>query len=259
MTAPVTRRRALASYFDSWYADMTSMPAKDEIMHRHLGLPRPLLTTGTVPWQGIADLEVALQLTPGDTLLDLACGRGGIGLEMVARTGCRLIGVDLSVEAVRQARRAARRLKGSGDFHVGDVIATGLRSGVADAVLCVDSIQFADPPDAAYREIRRVLAPGGRVVLTSWEPRQRGDDRLPLRLRGVDLAIGLTAAGLIDIQVSEQPGWRDAERTMWQEAVALDPGEDAALRSFHEEGVRSLQTFDLLRRVSATANAPHAA
>jgi len=36
---------------------------------------------------------------------------------------------------------------------------------------------------------------------------------------------------------------------MWEEAAALDPGEDPALRSLHDEGVRALPTFDLVRRV----------
>jgi hypothetical protein len=43
---------------------------------------------------------------------------------------------------------------------------------------------------------------------------------------------------------------------MWEEAVTLSPGDDPALRSFHDEGVRSLDTFALLRRVMATATAP---
>ncbi len=42
---------------------------------------------------------------------------------------------------------------------------------------------------------------------------------------------------------------------MWTEAAALDPGDDPALQSFHAEGVRSLDTFTLLRRVMATATA----
>jgi SAM-dependent methyltransferase len=252
-------RSALASYFDGWYADMASTPVKDEVMQRHLGLPRHLVTTSTIPWLGIAELETALHLAPGDTLLDLACGRGGIGLEIAARRGCRLIGVDLSAEAVQQARATAQRLDRSGDFYVGDLIATGLDAGSADAVLCVDSIQFADPPDAAYREIRRVLVPGGRVVLTCWVPFDRSDARLPARLRGVDLAAGLAEAGFVDVQAREHPTWRSAERAMWQEAAALDPAGNAALRSFRDEGVRSLETFDLLRRVSASATAPSGA
>jgi hypothetical protein len=50
--------------------------------------------------------------------------------------------------------------------------------------------------------------------------------------------------------------WRAAERAMWAEAAALDPGDDPALRSFRDEGVRSLETFGLVRRVMATASAP---
>jgi hypothetical protein len=43
---------------------------------------------------------------------------------------------------------------------------------------------------------------------------------------------------------------------MWEEAAALDPGNDPALRAFHDEGVRSLEIFGLVRRVMATATAP---
>jgi hypothetical protein len=43
---------------------------------------------------------------------------------------------------------------------------------------------------------------------------------------------------------------------MWEEAAALDPGDDPALQSFHDEGVRSLQIFHRVRRVLATATAP---
>ena len=116
----------------------------------------------------------------------------------------------------------------------------------ADAVLCVDAIQFAQPPAAAYRELRRVLGPGGRAVLTCWEPLDRTDDLVPERLRGVDLGTGLSAAGF-EVEVRERPGWRTAERSMWEEGTALDPGDDPALRSFHDEGVRSLAMFDRIR------------
>ena len=41
----------------------------------------------------------------------------------------------------------------------------------------------------------------------------------------------------------------------WEKATALDPRDDLALQSFHHEGVRSLETFSLLRRVMAGAAA----
>jgi SAM-dependent methyltransferase len=249
-----------AQYFDDWYAAMPEAPVKDEIQQRHLGLPPHLLSTSLLTWAGIAEVTGALRLPPGGTLLDLACGRGGYGLEIAARTGARLVGVDFSAVAVRQARQQAarqraRRLDRPAGYAVADLAATGLGPGAADAVLCVDAIQFAPEPGAAYRELRRVLAPAGRVVLTCWEPVDPGDNRVPDRLRRVSLGRGLAAAGFRGIEVTERPAWRAAERSMWEEAAALDPGDDPALQSFHAEGLRSLDTFTLLRRVMATAAA----
>lgn len=248
--------RTTAEYFDRWYADMADSSVKDEIAQRALGLPPYLLSTSLLGWDGIAEVVECLRLSPGDSLLDLACGRGGYGLEITARTGARLVGVDISGEAVRQAAAHAHRLGQAADFRVGDLVATGLGSGTVDAALCVDAVQFVLRPPDAFQELRRVLAPGGRVVLTCWEPVDRNDDRVPERLRRIDLAAGLKDARFEDVEVRDRPGWRAAERAMWTEAAALDPGGDPALQSFHDEGVRSLTYFDLLRRVLATATAP---
>ncbi len=246
---------ALAQYFNGWYADKAESRVVDEIHQRHLGLPPGLLSTSLLTGEGIAGVTGSLHLSPGATLLDLACGRGGYGLEVAARTSARLIGLDFSAEAIHQARQNARRLGRTAAFCVADLAAPGLRTGSAAAVLCVDAIQFAPQPDAAYRELRRVLAPGGRVVLTCWEAVNPDDERVPDRLRRVNLGPGLAAAGFSDIEVRERASWRAAERSMWEEAAALDPGDDPALQSFHNEGVRSLATFSLLRRVMATATA----
>lgn len=245
-----------AEYFDQWYADMAETAPKDAIVQRHLGLPPSLLSTSLLPWDGIAEVVAALRLPAGGTVLDLACGRGGYGLEIAARTGASLIGVDYSAEAVRQATENARTQGAPARFLVGDLAATGLPSGSVNGVVCVDAIQFAQDPAAAYAELRRVLAPGGRAVLTCWEAYDPGDPQLPDRLRTVNTAHGLMGAGFLDVEVIDRPDWRSAERGMWTEAASLDPGDDPALRSLHEEGVRSLERFDLVRRVMATGTAP---
>jgi SAM-dependent methyltransferase len=245
-----------AEYFDQWYANMGDNSPHDEIVQRHLGLPRHLLSTSLLTWDGIADVVDALRLAPDETLLDLACGRGGYGLEIASRTGARLIGVDFSAEAVRLATENARRWDTIAEFRVGDLTATGLPSGSVNAVLCVDAVQFADEPAAAYAEMRRVLVPGGRVVLTCWEAHDRADERVPSRLRAVDTGRGLRDAGFAEVATEPRPGWRAAELAMWREAAALDPGDDPALRSFHDEGVRVLEDFELFERVMASAQAP---
>jgi SAM-dependent methyltransferase len=251
-----TPASALAQYFDGWYTDMAGSPVVDEIHQRHLGLPPRLMSNSLLSWAGIAEVTEALHLSAGDTLLDLACGRGAYGLEIAARTGAQLLGVDFSAEAVRQARDHAQHLGRPAEFRVGDLAATGLDAGSVDAVLCVDAIQFAPQPADAYRELRRVLAPGGRAVLTCFEALDPDAEGVPARLRRVSLGAGLTAAGFDRVEVTERPDWRACERAMWEEASALSPGDDPALQSFHDEGVRSLDTFTLLRRVMATATAP---
>ena len=147
------------------------------------------------------------------------------------------------------------RLGRAADFRTGDLAATGLDPHSVAGVLCVDAIQFAEQPAAAYQELRRVLAPGGRRCSPAgsrWtRPTPAARPPAQGRPRG-----GLTGAGFEDVDVRERPAWRAAERAMWEEAAALDPGDDPALRSFHDEGVRSLQIFDRVRRVLATATAP---
>lgn len=245
-----------AEYFDRWYADMASSGTSDEIQQRHLGLPARLLSTSLLTWDGIAEVTQALQPTGDSTLLDLACGRGGYGLEIAGRTGTRLIGIDFSAEALRRARDQAAQLGRDAEFRLGDLTDTGLDAGSVSAVLCVDAVQFADPVGAAFTEMRRVLAPGGRAAVTGWEALDPADERVSPRLRRVNFAAALADAGFADIEVLDRPVWRERERALWAEAAGLDPGSDPSLQSFHAEGVRTLQTFGHLRRVLAIAVAP---
>jgi SAM-dependent methyltransferase len=242
-----------AEYFDGWYADRVATPAVDEIMSRHMGFP-PGTRAGVVPAQAVAELAEELRLAPGNTLLDLACGRGAYGLLTARKAGASLIGVDFSAQALTEAREQAARMGvGNADFRVGELTATGLPGASVEAVLCTDAIQFPDEPAAAYDEIRRVLKPGGRVVLTCWEPLDRNDERIAPRVRRANLGAGLRQAGFTDVEVRDRPSWLARERALWEESVTLVPGDDPALRSFHAEGVKSLQWSGLLRRVLAVA------
>ena len=246
-----------AAYFDQWYADMAASPARDAVIARALGLPPEVHATGVLAWAGVTEVIEELRLPGGGLLVDVACGRGGYGVEAALRTGTRLVGVDFSAVALEQARlNAARRLPaGRSEFRTGTLLATGLPPAVADGVLCLDAVQFAEPPSAALREFRRILAPGGRLALTCWEAVGPADARVPARIRAVDLRRDLPAAGFVEVEVVDRPQWRRAERGLWEEVVAAEPS-DAAMRSLHAEARRSLDTFDGLRRVLATATAP---
>jgi hypothetical protein len=94
------------------------------------------------------------------------------------------------------------------------------------------------------------------VALTCWEPADRQDDRLSPRIRRVDLGAGLRQAGFTGVEVRDRPSWLAREKSLWEEAAALDPGDDPALRSLQAEAVKSLEWGPLLRRVLAVAASP---
>lgn len=249
-------RVTTAEDFDRWYADRVESPVADELVQRVLALPPDLQSTSLLTGQGLDEVVAILGPRPGQVLLDLACGRGGYGLEIVRRTGCRLVGVDFSAVAIEQATRRAAELAIPADFQVGQLTDIGLEDACADAVLIVDAFQFADPKLDALRECLRVLHPGGRLVITTWEPVDPADERLPLRMRQVDLANQLPEAGFADVEVTSKPEWREIEQRFWQESLTVDAGDDLAMQSMQDEARRVLKGFDLRRRVLASATAP---
>src|SRR4051794_19680875 len=152
---------------------MTGSSVLEEAKQRHLGLPPELMSTSALTMTGLRAVAGVLALGPGDVLLDLACGRGGYGLWLARETGATVVGVDFSRVAIEQAAAAAAGFGVDGEraeFRVGELEATGLPGSSVDAVLCVDAVQFAGDIVSALREMRRVLRPGGRVVVTCWEP-----------------------------------------------------------------------------------------
>jgi SAM-dependent methyltransferase len=241
-----------AAYFDQWYSNLAESSAHGEVVRRTLGLPPELESTSLLSWDGIADIVAALEVRRGQTVVDLACGRGGYGLEVARRTGAHLIGIDFSAVALEIARRRARD---GAEFRIGELIATGLPDASVDAIMCVDAMQFADPYGAGLAECLRILAPGGRLVLTGWQADDLGDEAVPARLRH-DVERELRAAGFTAVDVRHMASWRAAERAHWTAALAVDPAGDPALASLHDEGQRVVQWLDRSRRVLARALAP---
>ncbi|WP_394619954.1 class I SAM-dependent methyltransferase [Lentzea sp. JNUCC 0626] len=241
-----------AADFDRWYADRSSSTVADDLVRRTLGLPPDLESTSLLCGVGLDEVAAALSLGPGQVLLDLGCGRGGYGREIARRSSCSLIGVDFSSVAVEQASG------GPGDFRVGTLEATGLPSASVDAVMVVDALQFAESKVGAMRECLRVLRPGGRLVVTCWQPVDPADTSVWRKFRDLDMAVQLPLAGFVDVSVVDRPEWRVVERRMWDEALTTDAVDDPAMVSMQTEARHVLATFDTKRRVLATATAPAA-
>jgi SAM-dependent methyltransferase len=92
--------------------------------------------------------------------------------------------------------------------------------------MCIDAVHIASDPAAVFAELRRVLRPGGRAVVSNWEARDRDNDALPEWVRRVDCTAWLTAAGFTDVAMVEGPLWAQLELALFGEAANLDPGGD---------------------------------
>ena len=106
----------------------------------------------------------------GDSVLDVGCGRGAVLVPAAERVGSagRVVAVDLSPEMVRLARDRVEAAGVEAELRVMD----GEQLDVADAsfsvVLCGFGIFFLPDPERAMAGVRRALAPGGSVGLSTW-------------------------------------------------------------------------------------------
>jgi len=110
-----------------------------------------------------------LRLTRTSRLLDLGCGPGGPLTFVVGARGRRATGIDASPAAIASAaaRAEALGLRALIDVHVGDANAPlPFVAGSFTAVLAIDVVLHLRGRAAAFADIARLLAPGGRVVFT---------------------------------------------------------------------------------------------
>lgn len=110
-----------------------------------------------------------LNLSPGKTVLDVACGSGGPVLRIAALTGCSVVGVDVHEQAIATANSLAaqRDLAQRAKFEVADAT-TQLPFADAsfDAITCIDAINHLPNRPMIVADWARMLKPGGRVLFT---------------------------------------------------------------------------------------------
>jgi arsenite methyltransferase len=161
-----------------------------------------------------------LELTPSDRVLEVGFG-GGVSLPSLIASAAFVGGVDRSSDMVTRAKAIFSEAVSAGraDFREGSVEELPFEASSFERVCTVNTIYFWSSLDAGFAEIRRVLSPGGRVVV-GFVPKERMDRMgMPVDIftsrAPEDVVAALRKAGFSDVRIE-----RPEPTTPWNVLVA---------------------------------------
>ena len=138
---------------------------------------------------------------PGDTVLDVATGTAAVAIQLVRRTGCRVVGLDQSREMLEAGRRRveAAGLENRIELVEGTADRLPFEDASFDALTFTYLLRYVDDPAGTMRELARVVRPGGKIAMLEFGlPRGLARPAWELYVR-----IGLPLLG-----AAVSPGWR---------------------------------------------------
>jgi ubiquinone/menaquinone biosynthesis C-methylase UbiE len=175
----------------------------------------------------------ALELAPGDRVLDLGCGTGNAALA-AARRGAKVVAIDPAARLVEVTTGRANSEGLEIETCVGDASAIPGPDASFDALVSIFAVIFAPDAERAASEMVRVVRPGGRIAITTWLPRG------PIFQAGMILRAAMAALA--------PPGTPSAPPPPW--------GDEAAVRAlFESRGARVELTTRSIAFEAASAEA----
>jgi len=143
----------------------------------------------------------ALVLTRDTSLLDIGCG-SGLFCETTANLGASVMGLDASSAMLDLARRRTPRAS----FFEGEMEELPFVEKTFDVVTALNSLQHVGSPLQALVEARRVLKPGGKLVIAAWARPEKCevskyflalDELLPVAASHTPAAFSFSADGMM--------------------------------------------------------------
>ena len=118
------------------------------------------------------DLIARAALRPGERVLDVACGTGVVARFAAERVGASgtVAALDVNADMLAVARTVKAPTEPPIRWYESPAESMPLPDGAFDAVLCQLGLQFIADKVAALREMRRVTATGGRVLVSTPSP-----------------------------------------------------------------------------------------
>jgi len=116
------------------------------------------------------------RLAAGERVLDVACGSGLVSFDAARIVGPsgHVLGVDISGSMIDTARARAKAQRWSNvRFERMDAEQLQIPDASCDVALCALGLMYFPDPARAVREMRRVVRPGGRIVIAVWGERTR--------------------------------------------------------------------------------------
>jgi arsenite methyltransferase len=240
LTNESTAVRSIASAFGYSEDELNQLPAEANM---GLSCGNPLALAG---------------IREGEVVVDLGCG-GGMDVFLAARkvgSSGRAIGIDMTAEMLERARSGQQKLGLTNvEFHQSTIDKLPLPDNSVDCVISNCVINLVPDKSAVFREILRVLKPGGRVAISDIALKQE----LPSEVKqSVEAYVGcISGAILIDEYRSllEQAGFAsvvvtDTGSDLNAYAMASDGGCcgggscDADEKSLHDGLASIMQSFD---------------
>ncbi len=118
------------------------------------------------------DALARAEVTRGTRVVDVAAGPGTLAL-LAARAGARVTAVDFSARMIATLREGAASAGLEVETLVGDGMALALPDRAFDVGFSMFGLMFFPDRARGFRELLRVLVPGGRAVVSSWVPMER--------------------------------------------------------------------------------------